>query len=753
MRALTHAATLARRTAIGALLAVAVAGTATPATAAAFVSTVAVASAQPASATAVAQWANQLWDAAERGDDTAFDRLLAEAPDNADRGLIEAIDVYRANIGQREAKRAELIAKAETELAEALAGERTADKLSEALVTALELAEVSRDRDSVLADPRVNELVRAADRAARQAETEGDWLIANELFYRLNELYLTEAIYLDDLDRQNRRLAQLQLYNPQRLWELRNQRRLMEDEAEPLPPYNPLADGFAEKLAGIDARAVRRALTDAAAGHVDQVAGVRELVVGGLDSLETMLATSDVRAVFEKTSSARAIDQLLAFVREEREKVRGEARVSSSQFYATINGILRTNRDLGEPVSVEALLHEFGNGATSELDQFSSIIWPDELRQFERQTQGNFVGVGIQIQLDEQRNIRIVSPIEGTPAFRAGVKAGDIIKFVNGQSTSGLGLNQAVDIITGPAKTTVTLGVERVVENDAGEEEKTLVEIPIVRDRISVPTVQGWRRLDANGRWDYMVDPDRGIGYVRLTQFTDSTTRDFDQAIEDMRRGGLNALILDLRFNPGGLLTQAVSISDRFVGGGLPIVSTEDRLGRTESIRNSTRRATLNDIPVVVLVNEGAASASEIVSGAIQDHAEDGALQAVLLGRRTFGKGSVQRVSMLPGGQSALKLTSEYYVLPKGRHIHRKPGATQWGVDPNLEIEMLPSQIADALVLRRDADALPDEAAREAPADPVELISGGSDLQLNAALVLLQARTTPKTIARTTRSD
>ena len=386
------------------------------------------------------------------------------------------------------------------------------------------------------------------------------------------------------------------------------------------------------------------------------------------------------------------------------------------------------------------------------LSSLSAIIWPDELRQFERQTQGNFVGVGIQIQLDEQRNIRIVSPIEGTPAFRAGIKPNDLIKFVDGVSTSGLSLSQAVDIITGPAKTEVVLGVERLVANDAGDEITAVVDVPIVRDRISVPTVQGWRRLDAEGTWDHMVDRDRGIGYVRLTQFTDSTTRDFDRAVREMRRQGLNGLILDLRFNPGGLLTQAVSISDRFVRRGLPIVSTENGFGRTQKVENSRSRPTVNDIPVVVLINEGAASASEIVSGAIQDHAENGAVQAVLLGRRSFGKGSVQRVSMLPGGQAALKLTSEYYVLPKGRHIHRKPGEVQWGVDPNFEVEMLPSQVADALVLRRDADALIDENNPD-PANPDELLTSGVDLQLNAALVLLQARTTPKTLARTTRND
>lgn len=710
------------------------------------------------------EWSRQLWQAASAGDRDRFTTLLAQHPADMAPDLTRSVEEFLAHVEAREAKRAEEIDQTEAELAEILEGERTAIDLSNALVAAIGLQELMGDDASVLAREKIKVLVRDAERAARRAEADGKWLVASELFYRLDKLYEDVGIsglkYQEDVDRLNHRLAMVSMYTPERLWEMRNQRRLMEDE-EPLPPYNPAGDDYTEKLRGVGPHIVIQAIQSSASDHVETVS-VRELLIAGLKGVEAMLTTDDLAEAFPAMNDGEARATFLDGIRGEIERIeslnpRGVGR-------AEIASVLTKVRTLNQrtlKLPTEAITHEFGNGAMGSLDDFSAIIWPDELQRFEKATQGNFIGVGIHIQLDEQRNIEVVTPLEGTPAHRAGIRSGDIIRSVDGRSTLGFTLNQAVEQITGPAGTTVTLGIEREVENDEGENVAKMIEVPIERARIEIQTVKGWNRTGAGeDQWDWFVDDDLGIGYVRLSQFTDSTTRDFDRAIREMQDRGLNGLILDLRFNPGGLLKEAVSISDRFVPEG-PIVSTRDRYGRSGEMRRARPfRTKLDDIPVIALINEGSASASEIVSGAIRDHAALGRIEGLVIGARSFGKGSVQNVWPLQGRTSAMKLTTQYYLLPRGEMIHRKPGSTEWGVEPNLSIEMLPSQVADAIMLRRRADVLPIDAegepidadAEDLP-DPNALIEDGMDLQLHAALVLLKSKVAGERITTTLRQS
>ena len=391
-----------------------------------------------------------------------------------------------------------------------------------------------------------------------------------------------------------------------------------------------------------------------------------------------------------------------------------------------------------------ALLHEFGNGSMAQLDEFSSIIWPDEKARFDRLTQGEFFGVGVQIQFDKDAQaIKVVTPLDGTPAQKAGVHAGDIIKKINGESAIGLSTNQAVDLITGPKGTRVKLTMERNgVEKD----------FELERDKIPLISVKGWKRTGPReSDWDWYIDPQDKIGYVRLLQFQDDTTDMLKDAIAAMQQaGGINGLILDLRFNPGGLLTQAHSVANAFVEKGTIVSTTAgDRL------RASADRQLIQDVPIAVLINEGSASASEIVSGAIRYYADQKQIHAILIGTRTFGKGSVQNVLRLTDDDSAaLKLTTQYYKIPtadgQGYILHRRPGASTWGVDAHVEVEMLPDQIAEALKLRQDADVLViDETNQvvkgaEPPPDPQKLLTDGIDLQLQTALVLLQSQVVGK---------
>jgi carboxyl-terminal processing protease len=300
----------------------------------------------------------------------------------------------------------------------------------------------------------------------------------------------------------------------------------------------------------------------------------------------------------------------------------------------------------------------------------------------------------------------------------------------------------------------VTLTIEREVTDDQGAKSVEEKEYTLVRKEIPVTTVKGWKKTGAGeDAWDWFIDPESKIGYVRLTQFAEETDGKLGRAIAQMKGAGLNGLVLDLRYNPGGLLDQAVAVTSRFVSTGDGKAPYNGNVVTTHTKDNAlvNRERLMEDhdglgaVPMVVLINEGAASASEIVSGAIQDYARAGQVKAVLIGARSYGKGSVQNVWQLPAqADAAVKVTTQYYHLPGGRMIHKRPEETQWGVDPDLKVEMLPTQISEALILRQNADVLKLEqngktGGTEDSADPEDLINKGIDLQLQEALVILQA--------------
>lgn len=691
----------------------------------------------------VSDWSRSVW-ASMTGIDMGSQtlKLLDEYPAekastiNSLDPLGDSIELAIANATRWETTRLERIEEVRGTLTEQL----EAGKNIEALRAANELMELVRDRQGVLSDPLVVTLTEQATREARDSESEEQWLHALELFSRLHLLYDIEDTYRDDVRRTAQRLQMLRLYVPDRLREMQNAELEAQGE-DPLPPFNNLGQDWQDELSGINADMVTRSMLIASQQHVDsaRLGGTHllgELLLGGLTAVRTMITTPDLAGEFRGLRDPEQIERILDYIDQVSADVRENPRaVNLDRLFRSVRA-LQDISNATVRIPSNALMHEFGVGSMAVLDEYTSIMWPKELLDIQKTTQGRFTGVGIQITLDEARRLKVVTPLQGTPAAAAGIRSGDIISEVEGEPTLGITLTQAVDRITGPKGTKVTITVERETEPEPFQVTLTRAEIPI-------HSVKGWNRNGPNEEdWDWFIDPVNKIGYIRLTQFTNNTTRDMHQALRQMRRDGVAALILDLRWNPGGLLDEAVRVANTFIATDGVIVSQEDAEGRQGEVqRGSLVRSLVTDVPMFVLTNEGSASASEIVAGALQDYN-----RAVIVGQRSFGKGSVQVLYPLGRGEAMFKITTQYYRLPGGRLIHRRSGQDEWGVEPNVSVSMLPEQLSRTIRLRQDADVVPlDELGRpdlasEDRVDPMELLVEGYDPQLQTALVLLQSK-------------
>ena len=337
----------------------------------------------------------------------------------------------------------------------------------------------------------------------------------------------------------------------------------------------------------------------------------------------------------------------------------------------------QVERNYVKEVTRRQLMEAAIRGMLSELDPYSNFIPPQQLDRFKVEVESEFGGVGIQVSA-ENGQLRVISPLVGSPAYRAGVMAGDLIVEIDGESAKEITLDEAVRRMKGPLDTPVTL---KVLHLNAMEPET----ITLKRENIRVETVLGDAR-NPDDSWRWMSDPAKKIGYIRVIGFGRHTSEDLQKVLKQLADQKLRGLILDLRFNPGGLLSSAIEVSDLFIAKGR-IVSTEGR--NVESrVWDAEEKGTFEGFPMAVLVNRYSASASEIVAACLQDHQ-----RAVIIGERTWGKGSVQNIVELEGGASALKLTTAGYHRPNGKNIHRFPDAKDsddWGVmpDPGFEVKL-----------------------------------------------------------------
>lgn len=305
-------------------------------------------------------------------------------------------------------------------------------------------------------------------------------------------------------------------------------------------------------------------------------------------------------------------------------------------------------------------------GMLSQLDEHTLYFPPDQQDQFKLDFEGQLTGIGVTLLPRPDGLFEVESPMDESPAAKAGIQAGDVVVEVDHKSV--IGRDFATLGIRGEAGTKVTLTLQR---------DGRPVDVTVVRADVQRPTVTGYDR-NADQTWNYFPIPGERVGYVRVSQFTDRTADHFERALRDMDPAKLGGLVIDLRDNGGGFVDQAAAMADLFLPADALVVTTRDRDDRPTVRRASQEGLKLPAFPVVILVNDNTASASEIFSGALSDNR-----RATLVGTRTYGKGSVQEIHPLSDG-GKLKITVALYYLPSGRMIHRLPNSTTWGVDPQV---------------------------------------------------------------------
>lgn len=660
---------------------------------------------------------------------TQYENLQKELKHSRQEAYQEHIDKMQDQIRQAQWRESllhasrqfdfELEEKTEFEqTSEEKAREAWLEALSE-MATAVRLAE-RMDMDEQIAPLQKSLVIDKTTAIADVIEEEGKKLDAyNKVYYYLSVVDEDEFDF-DDLHR----------------------RLVREETIKAIYAPDPNTEGVSwkERREGITAEMITTAMAIASLNYVDTPDYV-EMGNKGVENCLILVETNKVGEFFDELQDQQDIEDFVGDVKLlwERYKPVIEESDDFRYLYFLMDGILQLNQKyLGLPD--EIILAEFAEGAFSALDSYTYVVWPGDVKDFNKSMTNEFSGIGIVIKKhQDEKNpeyndaLRIDSLVsyEGG-AYKAGLDAGDLILAVDGKDIRTITLEKAVRLITGPPGTEVTLTVYR----DEFEKPR---EFTVTRNHIVVPTVKGLY-YDDEGDWEHFLDPDSGIAYVRLTHFSGETPGSLREKLRELKTQDMNGLILDLRSNSGGYLSGAVDIVDTFIDHG-KIVSARYRNPQTEQTHRASSATTFDpEMPLVVLINSASASASEIVAGALKDHE-----RATIIGTRSFGKGNVQTIQELLPTKAQLKMTVAYYYLPSGRRVHRDPDNKKqedYGVLPDIEVELTSSQIEDYINVWHDAEVLHRDDLSETERkweriDREQLLE--KDPQLNMALLNLRA--------------
>ncbi len=612
------------------------------------------------------------------------------------------------------------------------------NKLITAMGYTLAAYAVAPDRATFRHLPWVIKLTNQVSARAKSDDQNGHWLESLQLYSALNSLYKISMRFNSDLQRVIRRTTLLAIYTPKLFYQMQEkllkQRQAAAAATSPakapkatvkVPP--PTFSHWQTAVKGIDEDMLLEAMEEAEHRWVKPV-DYQRLILGGINALELFPKTPELAHPFPGLAKAENRTAFSTDLRQIAETVKSAKQMNSQDMINTWETIRQDDKQTVHlPKAV--LIKEFTDGAFGTLDPFSMVFWPSEVADFKKEMSGTFGGVGIEITTDNGM-LKVISPLVGTPAFRAGIEAGDIIATVNGRSTAGMSINQAIRRIMGKPNTYVTLGIQRLGH-------KGLIQFRLMRVNIEVHSIKGCKRNPASDQWQYMIDPVNRIGYIRVTQFQQDTAEQLQHVLHHLLRRHVRGLIIDLRFNPGGYLETALKMVNMFVNQGT-ILSIRGRSTTPHSWAAQGDPLVPLNIPLIVLINQDSASASEIFSGAMRDlH------RGLIVGHRSYGKGSVQNV--IPIGQNAnalLKLTMNYYYLPNGECIQRQDHAHVWGVQPDVNVPFSPKQLIALQMAWQNDDIIPakgDKApiTKLLPAHPLKQ-QEAFDTQLDTALLLMR---------------
>ncbi len=656
----------------------------------------------------------------QRGDFTRAEQILDQIPSDQRNASVETLDQIIREYQRIESNRR---ARKEKALADQLAQieklrkkyepDVAADpnQMSEILAEVIKTREYTdqSQREVLLENPFVRKVVARAREKGKQLADEGKWVDAyTSGFYWLTSLYEDSAEYKQFAEQ---------------LTEMATIEMALQDDS--------CGATSKDRHAGIKPDMFLKAINALDVYYVSPIdySEMARKCVTRCRLLGEVLMRSKAKLAFSADMSKA--ESWIAEIDKIEKSRAAEKEANKNRLLLLFDEVLALNEiSLGLPK--EIIVAQFTEAALASLDPFTNLIWPWQVSDFQKNMTKQFTGIGIEIS-KATGVLKVVSLLPDTPAYSSGLDAEDIITAVDGEPTKDMSIFCAVSKITGPENTQVTLTVRRAVT-------KKVEEITITRKRIIVPPIRGWQR-DENGAWRYMLDQKAGVGYLRITDFTESVVEDADRVLKDMENQGLKGLILDLRFNSGGYLVSASGIADLFLDSGL-IVKSKPRQGFS-TFETAKKAGTHPNYPIVILINGQSASASEIVAGALQDEKYK---RAVLVGSRTYGKGSVQVVVPYTGDGSQLKYTMAYYYLPsdqpvKNRHVMEKIGRKDWGVAPNVEVELKLNELQEMIDVQRSNDVL--AKADHDQSNPVKRYSLAetlkSDPQLEVGILVLKA--------------
>ena len=521
-----------------------------------------------------------------------------------------------------------------------------------------------KQKQGLLKDSLLIQAVRKAKAKAVEFEAEGKWLDAYTICYnKLRQIYEDDKTY--------------SIYANQ-LLDKADIRTSVQDSP---------CETCEERYAGIKKQMFIDAVDVLDSSYVN-IIDYHRMAIKGIDRCKLLVEVMSKLGVDNeyKMTHAQYDVWLQALEKIANEINQSETDIGKDEFADVFNKVLALNESsrAGTALPATLLIAQFAKGAMFGLDPYTVIYWPSQVQDFEKAVTNQFSGIGIKFSKQEGL-AKVVSVLPDTPAHKSGLQAGDIIMAVNAVETKDISSDCAVKRITGPEGTKVTLTIKPSDEGKARD-------ITLDRARIIVPSVHGWQQTET-GKWLYMIDGPDKIGYVRISSFNSRTADDFESVLCQLEENGLEGLILDLRSNPGGLLSAAVEIADKFIAEGL-ILRTQPRFGMSTYI-SAHKDGTLANYPLVVLINQFTVSAAEVLAGVLQDQKYN---RATLVGETSYGKGSVQSITSYCGNGAQLKYTMAYYYLPSGQRVQsretiEKINRKNCGISPNVTVELRSNEL------------------------------------------------------------